>query len=189
MRALSNGIVKPVGGAIPQLLCSSWAIPLSAGRRSMVMSVCDLRLTQSDQVQEQHHRQKVYRACYRTHDHSPLLREVICTSWCSPWRHVSSVARNVTAPSVLEMGGAPSSALRERSSFFALRTIPRTGVRLFAKGDRRPGEGRPPAIAASAAIDPWASWWWLRLVMMIIDPNTIRATTKMPKARARKLLV
>jgi hypothetical protein len=29
----------------------------------------------------------------------------------------------------------------------------------------------------------------LRLVMMIIDPNTIRATTKMPKARARKLLV
>jgi hypothetical protein len=30
---------------------------------------------------------------------------------------------------------------------------------------------------------------WFRLSMMIIDPNTIRATTKMPKARARKLLV
>ena len=30
---------------------------------------------------------------------------------------------------------------------------------------------------------------WLRLVMMIMEPNTTKPTTKMPKASARKLLV
>jgi hypothetical protein len=87
------------------------------------------------------------------------------------------------------MGGAPSSALRERSSFFALRTIPRTGVWWFAKGDMKT-RGRPPSgyrcVCSNRSMGIMV---WFRLVMMIIDPNTIRATTKMPKARARKLLV